>query len=224
MAARQSLNAPILGGDRSGRTGREPALSVERVLGLALSILRDDELPADQRRAAADALVRLGKGVVPLLLDLMHDPNPAVRHASSRALGLILDKRFTGKLVRSAAWTFAALQEAETDQRAADRLLEALQIGSRPTLVATAVALGRLGDLRALAELAELIGGEELLPRLAAIYALGRLGHPAGVPYLTDALDDPDELVRSAARDALLRMDAPGAAAAPDGGLEEDER
>ena len=79
-------------------------------------------------------------------------------------------------------------------------------IGTRPTRVATAVALGRLGERRALPELAEVLNSEHLLIRLAAIYALGRLGDPAAVPFLADALYDRDRLVVRAARDALLLL------------------
>ncbi len=198
-------SAPALGGDHRPRSGDEPQLSAARLVGRVLDVLRAPDAPFEARQAAGASLARLGPNAIPHLLGLMHDDDPLIRRAAARALGLIADRCVTGRLVKAAHWTYQAVQAAD-DPRTVPDLLAAFVIGSRPTRVAVAAALGRLGDRRAVPELIEALGDDALLPRLAALDALGRIGAPEAVPHLTDALEDPDHTVRSAAADALAQI------------------
>ena len=201
--------SPRLGGERGRITGAEPRLSLRTILPQALELLRH---PEDRDQAVA-ALVRLGDAAVPALLDLLHDPDPPVRHAAAWAVGRLRDRGSARALIRAAEWT-TPLAHAQGDPAAAMTLIRALRSGSRPTRVMAMVALGRLGDRRAAPDLIEQLGGDYLLGRLAAIWALGRIGAPEALPHLADALDDPDPLLRDCAAEAI---EAVRLAGQPDG-------
>jgi HEAT repeat protein len=191
-------DAPQLGGDRGRITGAEPRLSLNAILPQALDLLRQPE----SRDQAVTALLRLGDAAVPALLDLLHDPDPPVRHAAAWAVGRLRDRSSARALIRAAEWT-TPYAHAQGDPAASGALIRALRVGSRPTRVMVMVALGRLGDRRAIPDLLEQIGGDYLLGRLAAIWALGRIGGSETIPHLADALDDPDPLLRSCAAAAI---------------------
>lgn len=89
-----------------------------------------------------------------------------------------------------------------------NRLTDALQGGSSFKVRATAaVALGRMGDPRAIPVLATAIKEDDSYAvRAAAAGALGRLSDPGAVAPLIDALHDTDEYVRNEADDALDRF------------------
>jgi HEAT repeat protein len=88
------------------------------------------------------------------------------------------------------------------------RLVDALQSGETFKVRATAaVALGRLGDTRALAPLSEALRRDESFAvRAAAAAAIGRLGDAAGLPALFAALGDSEQYVRGEAEEALARF------------------
>ncbi|HEY1100294.1 MAG TPA: HEAT repeat domain-containing protein [Myxococcota bacterium] len=92
-----------------------------------------------------------------------------------------------------------------------NRLVEALQTGGSFRVRATAaVALGRMGDARALPVLADALRGDESYAvRAAAAAALGRLGDVAGLQPLFGALHDRDAYVRTEATEALSRFRSP---------------
>jgi HEAT repeat protein len=91
------------------------------------------------------------------------------------------------------------------------RLVEALQSGESFRVRATAaVALGRMGDARALPVLADALRGDESYAvRAAAAAAIGRLGDVGGLQPLFDALHDRDAYVRTEASEALSRFRKP---------------
>lgn len=194
---------PRLGGDQGGQ-GSAPMLRLSVWVDQALAILRDPNSLEAARQAAGDSLARLGEAAAPHLLDLLHDPDHAIRKAAARALGYHFDRRSIGRLVRSAAWTASQLEEGGYE--AYTRLMDALMIGTDASRAASAVALGRWGDSAALPELIETMGHRSRLPRLAAIHSLGLLGDRAALPHLQDALDDPDGLIQMVAREALGRI------------------
>jgi HEAT repeat protein len=196
-------DAPRLGGERPPLTGDEPRLDFATTLARALDLLRQPE----ERSQAVVALLRLGDAAVPALLDLLHDTDPPVRHAAAWALGRIRDRRSARALIRAAEWT-TPYAHAPGDSSAVKVLLDAMRVGSRPTRVAVMVALGSLGDPRAIPDLLEQLSGEYLLGRLAAIWALHQIGDRAAIPHLADALDDPDPLLRDCASAALEAIQA----------------
>lgn len=116
-----------------------------------------------------------------------------------------------------------ALEEARDIDGLLGELTNELQVGSFRhegeafALTArgeAAVALGRLGDARALEPLLGLLNDPQVTVRSDAARALGMLGHRAAVPALTAALGDPLSAVRSFAARALGELDASAAAPA----------
>jgi HEAT repeat protein len=198
-------DSPRLGGDRA-RSGDEPQLSTEQTLAAAFEALRR----ADLRHRALNALIRLGDAAVPALLDALHNPEREVRQAAAQALARVVDPRAARKLTRAADWTYRRLLP-DAPPGALPDLLEAFEVGSRPTRAAVAVALGRLRDDRALPALLEALDGDSLLVRLAAVRALGVIAAPDAVPFLADALYDPEPAVSRLAAEALERIDTPEA-------------
>src|SRR5574341_148785 len=185
-------------GDQRQRSGHEPALAFWQYLPHALEWLRQ----AATRTQGMAAIARLGEAAMPALLDLLHDDDPDLRRAAAFTLGRVLDSRWARKLVRSAHWTYHTRHEPG----GAARLLDALIRGSRPTRVACAVALGRMGEFEAVPELIELLADDHRLVRLAAIWALGRIGADEAMPHLQDALEDRDGFIRQAAEDGLRQI------------------
>jgi HEAT repeat protein len=192
-------HSPSLGSSHGPRiSGDEPRMPTPRLLERALALLREEST----RGAAAEALTRLGDGAIPALLDLIHDSDRGVGRAAAWALAQMKDRRDMRRLIRAAEWTTPYL-EAPDDLASYQALMHGLVIGSPASRVAAAVALGRLGDRRAVPELIETLNGSGTLPRLACIHALGRIGDAEAVPHLEDALHDPDPLVRDFAAAAL---------------------
>jgi HEAT repeat protein len=194
----KSSDAPRLGGEKALITGQEPRLDFATTLALALDLLRQSE----NRAQAVAVLIRLGDAAVPALLNLLHDDDPPVRHAAAWALGRLRDRASARALIHAAEWTTAFVQ-APGDASAVTVLLDALRVGSRPTRVAVIIALGRLGNARALPDLFEQLGSQYQLSRVAAIWALSRIGDRRAIPYLADILDDPDRLLRDCAAAGL---------------------
>jgi HEAT repeat protein len=127
-------------------------------------------------------------------------------------------RSFRLALVALAALTVAPAVQAQTgddtEPRAPaaaegfQRLVGALQSGETFKVRATAaVALGRMGDARAIAPLGEALRGDDSFAvRAAAAAAIGRLGDAAGLPALFAALGDRDQYVRTEAEEALARF------------------
>lgn len=205
---RHTVRAPMLGGGQQLATGNEPALSVEQLVPQAVEALND---PAIRERAMR-TLVRLGDAAVPALLHMMHHDDPDVRIAASWALGQITDRRLATRLRRGAHWTYHEIT-GEHSRDLTGKLVDALRFGSRESAVASAVALGRLRERRALPELTEALSDTVPLIRLAAIWALGQIGAAESIPHLADALYDPDHTIAHVAADALNCLGTPEALA-----------
>jgi HEAT repeat protein len=97
------------------------------------------------------------------------------------------------------------------DDETLGTLIETLRSGDGFRVRATAaVALGRIGDSRALPVLEEVLRGDEnYAVRSAACTALGRLADPSALPALVAAAGDTDEYVRAAAEESLARFHTP---------------
>jgi HEAT repeat protein len=65
------------------------------------------------------------------------------------------------------------------------------------------VALGKIGDRRALSVLRNLLADSYVSVRERAAWALGKIGDPDAIPALRQALTDTSQAVRSAAQSAL---------------------
>jgi HEAT repeat protein len=212
---RTKRRAPALGSQPRGTcSGQEPALSAGRTIPLALEALR---VP-DTRDLALHSLVKLGDTAIPSLLGLLHDQDHHLRQSAAWGISRIRDRGILHKLVRAAHWTFHYVSHPE-DPHAVPALLEALAVGSRPTRLGVAVALGRLAEQgvsrpRVLPELLELLNDPYPLARIGAAWALGRLGAAAAAPYLAMALYDIDALVGRIAAESLARIGSADALAA----------
>ena len=158
------------------------------------------------REAAADALGKLGdtRAVKPLL-DALRDEYWPVRKAAASALGEIGDARAVEPLI-------AALQAENTHQggaavpvRFAHPELSGLH-DSWMVRTAIVIALGEIGETRAVAPLVAALRDDRKWVRGYAAQALGKLGDARAVDPLVAALADEDGFVRATAATALDRL------------------
>ena len=111
------------------------------------------------------------------------------------------------------AWMIAALlvvgavggaRTAHAQDRV-DELAHTLASSSEKARMSAAVALGNLGDRRAMKPLVAALADPSPQIRIVAAAALGKLGHKSSLPALkTAASDDADATVRTIAREAAL--------------------
>jgi cyclophilin family peptidyl-prolyl cis-trans isomerase/HEAT repeat protein len=172
---------------------------------------------------AALAMGRIGNAdALPLLLELLRDPDSAVTRDAAFALGLL---RAPGALpvLRELVVTTPPEQQYEMHAEAmravlrtggptaADILAEALNPwvaranSSVPPLTVEAGLweAWRLGSDAPVAMLVEFVGSPVVRNRIGALYSLGRLHAPEGAPALLDALGDRDPEVRRIAARAV---------------------
>jgi nitrite reductase/ring-hydroxylating ferredoxin subunit len=133
----------------------------------------------DVRWGAACALSKIGTPSVEPLMKALTDSDSVVRLRAAWALGLIGDRRATGRLIR------------------------ALSDGDWAVRMRAAEALGRLGEREALDPLLLALRDEKADVRRHAIGALNRIADPSSADRLGDALNDTDWRVRMGAALAL---------------------
>jgi HEAT repeat protein len=92
-------------------------------------------------------------------------------------------------------------------------LIELLRSDDKFVACESALALGRLGETRAVSDLIALLGGRSGNLRFAAAEALGEICDPAARDALQRCLTDDDEGVRAKARWALSRLRSRSASA-----------
>lgn len=148
-------------------------------MALVSQVAQAQEADTRQRWVAIRALGHIGGAAAEqTVLDLLGDPQPAIRAAAVGALGE------TGKQQHTAS-VAAMLQDPAIIVRAE-----------------AATALGKLGDSAAVDPLAQALEdrsnwhrGTPLWVRRHYVLALGDIGHKTAVPALLRAMDDPDPLV-----------------------------
>ena len=156
----------------------------------------------ETRAQATRALTRLGDPAAVALLELVHDDDEAIREAATWALGRIKARRWTRELIKASAWTYRHVSEP-VDNETFNTLRHAARVGTVPSQVMAALALGRLAENRVIPELVEMLGSQHALCRMAAIHALAWLDDRTAAARIEDALDDPDGAVRLCAAAAL---------------------
>jgi HEAT repeat protein len=151
----------------------------------------DDQKPNTDHIAAM-----VHQGLVERQFDILG----ALASADPRALHELVAVTRAGQ---GTASLLAATALSKAGEPAVAPLIEALQ--DEPVIVrqGAAMALGEIGDPRALAALAaRLEDGSHMVRQVAAI-ALGKLGAPEALAPLIGALGDESEIVRRAAVNAL---------------------
>ncbi|MCL5284129.1 MAG: HEAT repeat domain-containing protein [Armatimonadetes bacterium] len=102
-----------------------------------------------------------------------------------------------------AAWVLGERRESQ----AVEPLISAIDGASDMALLEEAVvALGKIGDPRAIPCLERALRDSYLSVRQRAAWALGRIGGPVVIEVLTSAVDDPNQTVREAALAALSSL------------------
>ncbi|GEM_PF-2197464 len=139
------------------------------------------------RRAFRDALIALGAPAVPVLEDLLRDPEDGVRRAAALALGRIGSPEALPALLGA---------------------LDPRYEGASRVRHQAAQALGELGLPEAVPALLETLAADpEGIVRQAAIGALGQIGDPRAAPALRASLEmEKDMLLRAEAALALGRL------------------
>ncbi len=153
------------------------------------------------------------------------DESEVVRTASSEAIALIrkggakppgakgVDSLKPSKLVEAMGSDDAATRRAATsalmkmDKAAVPALLAGLNNRNLEVQIASADALGRIGDEKAVKPLLRLVPKGDHRLRAAAIEALGNIGDRSAMPALIKAANDKDDLVQKTAIAAMLRID-----------------
>ncbi|GGS86237.1 hypothetical protein GCM10010156_50970 [Planobispora rosea] len=139
----------------------------------------------------AQALIRLGPGARPALVEALSHDDPAARAVAVEVLGL------TGAVETAGALVGVLAGDPSSDVQ-----------------VRAARALGRLGTPVCLNALIHATGpAHRYAVRVEAATALGDLGSPRAVPALRDLLADPRYHVAHSAARSLSRLGRPAAAA-----------
>jgi len=159
----------------------------------------DDQKPSPDHIAA---LVHQG------LRERQFDVLGAMANVDPRALQELVAVTRAGQ---GTASLLAATALSKAGEPAVAPLIEALQ--DEPIIVrqGAAMALGEIGDPRALEALAARLEDESHLVRQVAAIALGKLGAVEALAPLLRALDDESEIVRRAAVNALGMLGDPRA-------------
>jgi HEAT repeat protein len=157
-----------------------------------------DALDSKVRWYVLAALGKLGDpSIVPVLTEVLRNPNDDGRHLAAKALGQIGDPGAAPALL-------AALEDEKSSVRcAAAESLGSLKIAAAvPALVtmldedgrearqAAARALGEIGDPTAVPALIQALADHERSVSSAAVVALGRIGDPSPIPELRPLLQE----------------------------------
>jgi len=172
------------------------------------------------RDAAASALQAIGAGGVPEMLDLLEDPDQAVRGRAVRIIGSSAGPESVPELIRLLRADTAEVREAAAQAITwmgpkAEAALPALMDVLRDEKVVNSYAVIAVGSLggkakAAVPELMRLVIGDDLLRRPAAV-ALGNMGFWISdqTDTFTDALGHENAEVRCAAAEIIGWIDSP---------------
>lgn len=192
----------------------------------ALQRLEDGGLA--ERRSAMEALAEAAHApALPALTAQLSDEEPTIRYQAALTIGKILRRNSAATQENPAELTTSLLQALRGDdmwlRMAATSALVALGEAAVPGLTgalqdeqaavrrAAAKALGKLGNVAALADLLRALTDADIGTRRFAAQALGRIGHASAVAALSDSLRDPDQDVREASGVALGKIGQPAA-------------
>lgn len=152
--------------------------------------------------------------IVPVVIRLLNDPDPAVRRNAVIALGRIERPAAVGPLVErlrdpdagvreASAWALGNLGEVALDQ-AGMALVQRLNDSSDSVKLAAAQALGAMGATQAMVEaLTEVLQQSDVQARRAAVQSLIGVEARSAYPALVEAIGDEDPRVRQGAIAAI---------------------
>lgn len=168
--------------EASDLSGSAPAVEADTAVVRALiARLRDED--AEVRRAAADALGRIGNALaIPGLVGALDDAEPEVRHAALDALS-----GFERGVPAAPIRRMLAADDPDARQAAADML-------------------GDMRDRASAGAIAGLLGDADADVRQAAVHALGHIGDPAAASSVARALTDADPDVRQEATQVMEEL------------------
>ncbi|MDI9633292.1 MAG: HEAT repeat domain-containing protein [Methanolinea sp.] len=213
----------------SGMVGVDPAaragmfVAVSLVVGLVSCTMRGSHgRPGDRgsllaRFSGPDPARMRDEGDVAGLLSALGHPDPAVQYAAAEALGELGEPSAVPALVEALAgdrhpgvrWE-AAEALARIGAPAVDALVGILHHPDEDVRWKAAIALGEIGDERAIPPLIELLGDPDRFVQSRAAYALGEFGRRA-TPLLRLALAQGNPRVRKGAITALREIRDPDA-------------
>lgn len=170
------------------------------------------------RRPYAVALGRMGEEAVEPLIELLRDPDPALREVAAVALGEIGSRTAVEPLIGGLTdpegsvryWVVASLGQLRAEE-AVEPLVVMLADDARGVRSAVAGALATIGSREAVEPLIEYLDDPSPWTRATIAYALGELGSEQAVEPLLATLDidDQDVNVRRAVIVALGQINSP---------------
>lgn len=146
---------------------------------LTLDVLEALRARPEARLGVALAYGRLGISRCTPLIEMLRDPDPAVRAAAAEG---------TGRCDIATVPELASILRAETDVAAARAMVR---------------AIGQVGGEDAVKVLAEVLDSGDAALRFDAVRALGCTASPDAYPHLLEALSDDDPGIRTIALSAL---------------------
>lgn len=197
------------------------AFLADRVTPAATREARLDDLVARIRREAdgrarrrlVARLASRGPGATAHLLELLADPDEALRNEAASQLTRHPDTGAVPRLVEALSdvspgvrWNAVRALARTGAAAGADPIASRLDDPEPSVRRAATEALARIGDRRALPAAVALSGGREWWDRVAALDALGALGDTRAVRVAERRLEDESVEVRRAAVIALLRL------------------
>lgn len=145
-------------GDNSGCKKKEEPVYQGRLVSYWIQQLRNEN--KDACKAAADALIQIGKPSVPALIEALQDKAEEVRIEAVKALGKIKDKKAGVSLAKTLIEEelgsnlqpiiLLSLKEIGPDSQTTDFLIERLRLGNERESAKAALALGAMGGERAI--------------------------------------------------------------------------
>lgn len=143
------------------------------------------------RRRAAQMLSRWGISFAQTLVDALDKKTGAIE-----MLMELQDKRVVYPLLKArisknveTRWS-AHEALSQLGEFTVDPFIEALKSSNRKIVIQAAGYLGKLGDSRAMDPLLNLLEGEDVEIRKAAIHALGAIGDPKSIAFIRKSIDN----------------------------------
>ncbi|MBN1328058.1 MAG: HEAT repeat domain-containing protein [Candidatus Heimdallarchaeota archaeon] len=181
------------------------------------NFITSEEISVKDPRVLRIALLEIGllgdKSVTPILTKLLHaEPNFIVRQNSAVALGLLQDPAAIPALIKclqnekEAQIRRPIIWAIESTDPIAARIplsTSALNDSSEEVRQYAALALGRIGDDKAIEVLDEVLKDKNPSVRRAAIESIGHIGGKRAYDIVLKTLNDPDPDVREASKYAI---------------------